>query len=433
MQTIQFENAVEQSTGGNQAVPTINYFVNAYAKSRAKTINWHEFVGMVQNPTIWNKKELAAGLAPFSSAQRELPDAEQSLFSVLVGDLDNVPYAIPRLVDKIRLHGHTGTLAIYTTYRHQREGNSNRYRVVIPLAEPVDAQTYKTLVTGLNQILGEGADRCAESINQLFFAPTKAERSSPYEYHIQDGGYLSANIGFCELLRFKAVEAEKTTGLIRKEENPKCPIDTQIHRYTDTQDIPPQLKPINIESLPANCKPKAVGQRNLSLFYFAKFLMSEYEGIEAGDLLPFVEQWYEYFLPVIGTKDWETTWSDFTDGFKKVKFKYGEGIESLLPTLGDLVLPLPVQAHITRMRYQEGTERLIKLCFALAGNSDSRMFYLSYRDAAKAMDCDCHKTAGRRLSALAADKLIKVVKAGTAGERGKATTYQLLADEEGNF
>lgn len=432
MQTIQFEHAVEQSTGGNQAVPTLRFFANFNATISSKNVSWNDFAAMVANPTV-KEKERAAVLTPYDSINKTKEAAEASLFNVLVGDLDNVPYGMHRLVDNIRTHGHLGALIVYTTASHMVNGNSNRYRVLIPLNEPVDAATYKTLVTGLNQILGKGADKSTANVNQVFFAPNKTHKNNPYDFYAQDGEFLCTDFGFCELLR--------TTGrdvIIKKD----LPDVTQMtHRVTESQShkshrvtssiTPPEYADLQ---LPDDCIPKTEGQRNKIIFTYARFLKTKYSDLTLRDLKPLVVSWHNQFLNVIGTKEFSATWIDFATSFNSVKFPYGAGVEYAIEMAKSVDLPQPVMQLCLETGYGENVQNLIKVMFSLAEIQDNDgLFFIGQRDAAKILGVASNKTAGRYLNALCGDGLIRLIEKGTQSSKGTATIYCLMTDRDGNF
>lgn len=430
MQTIQFENAVEQSTGGNQAVPTISYFSSRNNTRADGSINWDKLVELAARPSI-RPKDAAIAIVPHNGSAKTKVVAEQSLFSVLVADLDDKDYDIERVTSKLHANGYFGAHLIYTTSSHQQEGKGNRYRLVIPLAEPVEAGAYLKLAQGLCSMLDAGVEQAR--VQQYFYGPNKERVNSPYEHRVHNGDYLAANIGFCEVLRTKAAEAIKTV------KTPNKP-DNQIEHSKAVKQL--SSKPVIqveggkiggdfFEALPADCKPMKFGERHDKIFMYTRYLKEEFKGATPKQLLPYVKGWFDYFIDNIGTKDFTVTLGDFQTSFETSKIPYGQGVKDIIENLGSTELPALINQHIELMEYEKGTINLIKLCYLLSGAGG--VFYLGLRDAAQTVGCKSHNTANSHIKALVAVELLEVVEKGTRGSRGKATTYRWLADEEGNF
>ena len=118
----------------------------------------------------------------------------------------------------------------YTTTTHQRPDNhsvvANRWRVVIPLAAPVDAKQYQQLAQGIAQRLG--TDAAQARTQQVFFAPNKADETAPYEFidcttqpflnadDRQHPFVVNAIAGWQEIQRDKAAKAQSAKAKPRK-------------------------------------------------------------------------------------------------------------------------------------------------------------------------------------------------------------------------
>lgn len=152
--------------------------------------------------------------------------------------------------------------------------------------------------------------------------------------------------------------------------------------------------------------PKVVGSRNRCIFEFARALMaiSEFAEADAVSLKPFVRRWHATALPVIGTKPFDDTWSEFVYGWGRVKFPKGSGALAQALAAAD-ASPDPPEAE----QYDApDTRRLIRLCRELQRHAGNEPFYLSCGSAATLLGTD-KMTAWRRLQMLIGDRLITVV------------------------
>ncbi len=86
--------------------------------------------------------------------------------------------------------------AVYTTHSHRRVTDSNlnaedRFRIIIPLSEPIPAPHFAKLWQWAARISGGKIDAQAKDVSRLFYTPAKASPDAPYEYHIIDGELLN--------------------------------------------------------------------------------------------------------------------------------------------------------------------------------------------------------------------------------------------------
>ncbi len=178
--------------------------------------------------------------------------------------------------------------------------------------------------------------------------------------------------------------------------------------------------------LPLKCRPEKIGQRNRIIFVLARHLKTKYPDSENIDHLALLRQWYEAYLPVIGTKSWAETWSDFRNAWRKVKFLEGEGPLNQASEAIDMTKPIP--QHLQQLGYDEDLFWVAQLCQLLAMNSpDRKTFFLGNRSLAELIGVS-QPTAGSILNMLVADGILEVVQIGKL-EKGKspaATTYRYL-------
>jgi len=177
---------------------------------------------------------------------------------------------------------------------------------------------------------------------------------------------------------------------------------------------------------PQNCHPLKKGHRNGVLFNLARHMKTEHPNSKATDHKPVVERWHQEYLPVIGTKAWAETWSDFRTAWSKVKYLEGEGPLNQAFEVIDMTKPIP--QHLQQLGYDEDLFRVAQLCQLLAMNSpDRETFFLGNRSLAELIGVS-QPSAGRILNMLVEDGILEVVQIGKL-EKGKppaATTYRYL-------
>ncbi|HKQ05765.1 MAG TPA: DUF3631 domain-containing protein [Blastocatellia bacterium] len=86
--------------------------------------------------------------------------------------------------------------AAYTTHSHCRVTDSNpnaedRFRLILPLSEPIPASLYPLLWQWASQVSGGKIDPQTKDESRMFYIPAKASPNAPYEYHILDGKLLN--------------------------------------------------------------------------------------------------------------------------------------------------------------------------------------------------------------------------------------------------
>lgn len=169
----------------------------------------------------------------------------------------------------------------------------------------------------------------------------------------------------------------------------------------------------------ARTLPTGVGQRNACLWRLARLLRGR-SGLASADACrSVVRQWFEQALPVIGTKDWETTWADFQRQWAAVRSFGGGSLQAAV--MAAKASDPPAAA----LRYQGQRMRLlVTLCAELQRLNGTDPFYLSCRNAALAIGIKSHKTAWRWLRDLILDGVLELTAQGTVGIAGRANEYR---------
>ncbi|MDH5640296.1 MAG: helicase RepA family protein [Nitrospira sp.] len=167
----------------DQAVAcTLPLYSSKEDPSPARLISLAELAALASAPTLGPKLE-AAAVTPYSATGKKKEHALQSSYHLLVidHDHDNQDAAgIERIYDSFGV-----SFLAYTTSTHQRPDKqsgaiANRWRVLVPLAAPIDAAQYHRLACGIAYALG--ADMAQARVNQVFFAPNREADDQPYQH-----------------------------------------------------------------------------------------------------------------------------------------------------------------------------------------------------------------------------------------------------------
>jgi hypothetical protein len=187
---------------------------------------------------------------------------------------------------------------------------------------------------------------------------------------------------------------------------------------TELNDVEQAIEHAIASTLPAN-----VGQRNEQVFDFARTLKAipALASAPASALRDIVKLWHKRALPVIGTKPFDETWDEFTQGWPNVKWPKGTNLMTLILKRAD-ASALPAVAGHYECPY---THRLIKLCRELQRASGASPFFLACRTAGQLLGMH-HERAWRRLGMLVADGILSVAERGT---KTRATRYRYVAED----
>lgn len=193
----------------------------------AQSISLAGLRALAANPSVGEKVK-AQALTPYSADGKQKADALDAMYHAVVVDHDHDD--LDRDAIQCRYDSFGVPFLAYTTTTHQRPDNhsvvANRWRVVIPLAAPVDAKQYQQLAQGIAQRLG--TDAAQARTQQVFFAPNKADETAPYEFidcttqpflnadDRQHPFVVNAIAGWQEIQRDKAAKAQSAKAKPRK-------------------------------------------------------------------------------------------------------------------------------------------------------------------------------------------------------------------------
>lgn len=152
---------------------------------------WEEICRNFRNPRIRLEKDGPL----FSPAVFEPPfraKVNAKRLSLLVFDLD---HATKLVTIKSSLSKLACAFIISSTHSHLRKTESNpnaeaRYRIVIPLAEPIPATHFLSLWKKIKNRTDLNVDEAAKDESRIFYTPSVASVEAKYECHIQDGPFL---------------------------------------------------------------------------------------------------------------------------------------------------------------------------------------------------------------------------------------------------
>lgn len=157
--------------------------------------------------------------------------------------------------------------------------------------------------------------------------------------------------------------------------------------------------------IPPHTLPTNVGERNKKLFELARWLKGTRPDAPRAELRAIVQEWHRLVLPVIGTKDFATTWGDFLRGWEKVRIPYGATLTAIL---GGIDSSAPLPDAIVALAYGEKGNDLYRICMALQAHAGAEPFFLSARQAGE-MTGMYFTDASKVLSAFVADGVLELV------------------------
>jgi hypothetical protein len=180
-----------------------------------------------------------------------------------------------------------------------------------------------------------------------------------------------------------------------------------------------KLLGVEIEQAINGSLPSRPGQRHRQVFELVRALkgIPDLRQSAVRDLKPIVREWHKRALPVIATKSFDETWSDFINGWGKVK--YPKGVDSLQEAYKK-ALSKPDPPEAAEFDAPE-IRLLIKICRELQLALGQEPFFLASRKAGQLLGSD-HTTASRWLRLLVVEGLLEIAKIGGPSTM-KATRY----------
>lgn len=159
-------------------------------------------------------------------------------------------------------------------------------------------------------------------------------------------------------------------------------------------------------------KPLGEGERNRRLFEFARHVKALQPNASKDELRQIAQQWHEAALPVIGTKDFLTTWFDFSNAIESVRYPVGTSLKQII---GDIDMSEPIPERLVALGYSTKSVQLFRICQRLQEQAGEEPFFLSSRQAADLIQMD-YSDAAKLLRVMRADGFIQEISKG-AGNR----------------
>ena len=181
--------------------------------------------------------------------------------------------------------------------------------------------------------------------------------------------------------------------------------------------------PLSVEDVIRRTLPRKQGQRNDCILSLARGLKFDAGMGDAGfaQLKPIVRQWHTLALGVIGTEDFDETWSDFVRAFGSAKcpLRWKAGAWALARAKANP--PPPAAAAYD----SEPVRPLVGICWHLASLHHQQRFFLSSHEAGAMLGVN-HDKALRWLQMLYADEVLRVVE---RGNEHRATRYRYVHED----
>ncbi|MCZ6655019.1 MAG: bifunctional DNA primase/polymerase [Planctomycetota bacterium] len=187
-----------------------------------------------------------------------------------------------------------------------------------------------------------------------------------------------------------------------------------------------QFASLSLEQIIASTLPTGPGQRNCCLFKLARCLRGheDFEDADWPTLRPVVQDWHRRALPVIETKDFIETETDFLRAWPRVRSPMGCDYLAMIRERAMMAQP----SDLAQKWGMEGFGFLIQLCDELQQDAGDGPFFLSTRDAGRLMHIP-HRTASRMLTSLTYYDILEIEKKGEFGTL-RATTFRFLGEKE---
>lgn len=161
--------------------------------------------------------------------------------------------------------------------------------------------------------------------------------------------------------------------------------------------------------IPSGCLPTSEGERNRCLFSLARYVKGKRPDATREELREIAREWHRLALPVIATKEFSVTLTDFIRGWESVKHPHGATLNTIIESI-DFAAPLP--DGIEALGYGPAANRLVQICAALQAHEGDQPFFISSRQAGELIGL--HFTdASKVLAALVADGVLELVRRGT--------------------
>lgn len=195
------------------------------------------------------------------------------------------------------------------------------------------------------------------------------------------------------------------------------PPDT-YREYRDDSSHISVLSVLSVGDAIERTKPGKDGERNHCLFELARLVKASWPNATKEELRSIAMQWHEAAFPFIGTKDFLTTWHDFSRGFERVRYPAGTTLRQIV---GDIDMGAPIPDGIASLGYSAKGIHLFRICQRLQEQAGQEPFFLSSRQAGELLQMH-YTDAAKMLWALKTDGVIQEISKGV-GNRASRYRY----------
>lgn len=185
-----------------------------------KTVKWSEWLKTLSVPRV-NEYKYKRGLAIYGkvadSDGKPHYRTNNNIInrSIIALDYDD----ISKDVDLIEILKHKLGKAAYCLYStHSHTPENKRYRVLIPLDEPLDPKYYKGVVEVLERHIGVKLDDKSRTVSQAMALPVIKHKDSEYIFEYNDGEVMKRDYFISKL---KVLNKDKQQGKIKISRNDK--------------------------------------------------------------------------------------------------------------------------------------------------------------------------------------------------------------------
>jgi hypothetical protein len=166
--------------------------------------------------------------------------------------------------------------------------------------------------------------------------------------------------------------------------------------------------------------PKREGERSRALFMLARDLRGKFWDADPNLFKPLLQRWHQQMLPVIGTKAFRNSWTDFCAAWAEVKYPEGK-LSKVISGIDAYPIDNPGKD------FSEGGDKLYQLCIALQAEDLSEPFFLGCREGGAYLGTS-HDYAARLLKAFVGAKILELAVPSTVptrDEKGKVNRYRV--------
>lgn len=192
---------------------------------------------------------------------------------------------------------------------------------------------------------------------------------------------------------------------------------TLTEETEDTKAIA-SVSSVSSVQFPNSCIPTSTGMRHNCIFNLARYLKGKHSSASPEEINGIFNVWWHRVLPVIGSKDFDESWTEFKVAWDNVKHPHGASIDKIKEGLPDP--SIQNEASV----YGVMAANLLELCIRLNDNQNKHWngdpFPLACRTAGEILGITRYY-ANNLLSLLTKEGFLEVTKGNTV----KANRYRL--------